>query len=137
LSSRKSVGKEHENSGHSDAPGFLWLRRQLCDVQTVIIFGPFVGMAIYWRKKPEYHRWLMFIASCRLMDDALGRFDFMLDHNPFFPALNGLILLGMARDSLVDGRVHKVYLYALPAMIVIQSFAIYLWRVNSDAGWFG
>jgi hypothetical protein len=87
-------------------------------------------MAIYWRKKPEYHRRRMFIASCQLMDAALGRFDFMLDHNLFFPALDGLILRGMARDSVVDGRVHKVYLHALPAMIVIHSFAIYLWRVT-------
>jgi len=36
----------------------------------------------------------------------------------------------MARDPVVDGRVHKVYPYALPAMIAIQSLAIYLWRVN-------
>ena len=67
------------------------------------------------------------------MDAAIGRFDFMLDHNLFFPALDRLILLGMARNWSVDGRVHKVYLYALPAMIVVQGFAIYAWRV--DPGW--
>jgi len=31
---------------------------------------------------------------------------------------------------VVDGRVHKIYLYALPAMIVVQGFALYTWRVN-------
>ena len=54
----------------------------------------------------------------------------MFDHNLFYLALNCLIGLGMARDWVVDGRVHKIYLYALPAMIVVQSFAIYTWRVN-------
>ncbi len=96
----------------------------------MIIFGSCVGMAIYWRKKPEYHRRLLFIGTCQLMDAAIGRFDFMFNHNLFFPGLDCLILLGMLRDRMVDGRVHKVYLYALPAMIVVQSLAIYTWRVN-------
>jgi len=96
----------------------------------MIIFGSCMAMAICWRKKPEYHRRLVFIASCQLMDAAIGRFNFMLDHNLFYLALDGLIGLGMARDWVVDGRVHKIYLYALPAMIVVQGFAIYTWRVN-------
>jgi len=30
----------------------------------------------------------------------------------------------------VDRRVHKVYLYAPPALIVGQNLAIYMWRIN-------
>ena len=96
----------------------------------MIIFGSCIAMAVYWRNKPDFHRRLVFIGSCQLMDAAIGRFDFMFNHNLFFPALDCLILLGLARDWVVDGRVHKVYLYALPAMIVVQGFAIYTWRVN-------
>jgi len=99
----------------------------------MLIFGSCIAMAIYWRKKPEYHRRLIFIATCQLMDAAIGRFDFIFNHNLFFPALDCLIVLGMARDWVVDGRVHKVYRYALPAMIVVQSFAVYTWRINP--GW--
>ena len=102
----------------------------------MIIFGSCMGMAIYWRKKPEYHRRLVFIATCELMDAAFGRFDFMFNHNLFYPALDCLIVLGMVRDWWVEGRVHKVYLYALPAMMVVQSLAIYTWRVN-PAWWAG
>jgi len=32
-----------------------------------------VALAIYWRKKPEFHRRLMLIASCALADAAFGR----------------------------------------------------------------
>jgi len=99
----------------------------------MIIFGSCISLAIYCRKKPEYHRRLIFIATCQLMDAAIGRFDFMFYHSLFFPALDVLILLGIARDWVVDGRVHKVYLYALPIMMVLQSFAVYAWRVNP--GW--
>jgi hypothetical protein len=96
----------------------------------MMIFGPCIAMAIYWRRKPEYHRRLIFIASCQLMDAAIARFDFMFNHNLFFPALDCLIVLGMVRDWMVDKRVHKVYLYALPSLIVVQSLAIYAWRIN-------
>ena len=96
----------------------------------MIIFGSCIAMAIYWRKKPEYHRRLVFIASCQLMDAAIGRFDFMFNHNLFYPALDCLIVLGIVRDWVVDKRVHKVYLYALPSLIVVQTLAIYAWRIN-------
>jgi hypothetical protein len=102
----------------------------------MIIFGSCIGLAVYWRKRPEYYRRLIFLGSCQLMDAAIGRFDFMFNHNLFSPVLDCLILLGMARDWLVDGRVHKVYLCTLPAMIVLQSLAIYTWRVN-PAWWAG
>jgi hypothetical protein len=96
----------------------------------MIIFGSCIATAIYWRKKPEYHRRLVFIASCQLMDAALGRFDFLFNHNLFYPALDFLIVLGMLRDWLVDKRVHPAYLYALPSLIVLQSLTIYAWRIN-------
>jgi len=41
-----------------------------------------------------------------------------------------IFLLGVARDLLVDRRVHKVYLRALPVLIVGQSLAVYMWRHN-------
>jgi hypothetical protein len=104
-----------------------------CDM---ILFGACMGMAIYWRRKPEYHRRLVFIATCQLMDAAIGRFDFWFDHNLFYAGLDLLIALGMVRDWVVDGRVNKVYLYALPALIVAQNLAIYAWRAN-PAWWQG
>jgi hypothetical protein len=96
----------------------------------MIIFGSCMALAVYWRNKPEYHRRLIFIATCELMDAAIGRFDFWYNHNLFYLGLDLLIVLGMVRDWMVNGRVHKVYLYALPVMIVVQSFAIYAWRAD-------
>ena len=100
------------------------------------IFGTCIALAIYWRKRPEYHRRLIFIASCGLMDAALGRFAFCFDHNLFYPVLDFLIVLGMLRDRVVDGRIHKVYLYALHMLMVAQGLAVYLWRAN-PAWWQG
>jgi hypothetical protein len=99
----------------------------------MIAFAVCVALAIYWRKRPEFHRRLVFIATVGLMDAALGRFDYLFNHNLFYPCLDLLILLGIGRDLVVDGRVHKVYLYALPPLILGQSLAVYLWRV--DPAW--
>jgi hypothetical protein len=41
-----------------------------------------------------------------------------------------VIVLGVARDLLVDRRVHKVYVYALPLLMVGQSLSVYMWRHN-------
>ncbi len=100
----------------------------------MLIFGTFVTLAIYWRKKPELHRRLLLLATCGLLDAAFGRINYLFDHNLFFVCVDLLILLGAARDLLVNRRVHKVYLVALPIMIVLQAFIIYLWR-GAPAWW--
>ena len=96
----------------------------------MMAFGVLIALAIDWRKKPEFHRRLVFIATCMLMDAPFGRFDFLFDHSLFYLCIDLLIALGVLRDLVVDRRVHKVYLYALPALIVGQNLTIYLWRVN-------
>jgi hypothetical protein len=96
----------------------------------MLAFSMFIALAIYWRKRPEFHRRLMFIATCGLMDAALARFDFVYDHHLFFVCVDLLIMLGIVRDLVVDRRVHKVYLYALPAVIAGQNLALYMWRIN-------
>ena len=96
----------------------------------MLVFGTCIALAILWRKKPEYHRRLLFVATCELMDAALGRFDFWFNHSIFYAGLDILILLGVVRDLVVDGRIHKVYLYALPVLVVGQSITVYLWRAN-------
>ena len=96
----------------------------------MIAFGTLIALAIYWRKSPEFHRRLMFMATIGLLDAAVGRFDFIFIHNLFFLCLDVLMALGIARDLIVDSRVHKVYVYALPLLIVGQNLAIYIWRVN-------
>lgn len=96
-------------------------------------FGTAIALAIVWRGKPEVHRRLMVVGTCCLLDAGFGRFQYIFDHNLLFWCLDGVILLGVVRDLLVDRRVHKVYLYALPLLVVGQNVAVYLWR--NPPGW--
>lgn len=102
----------------------------------MLAFGVCIALAIYGRTQPELHRRLIFIATCGLMAAPFARFDYLFDHNLIYPSLDLLIVLGVARDLLVDRRVHKVYRYALPLLIVGQSLAVYMWRHN-PAWWHG
>jgi hypothetical protein len=102
----------------------------------MIVFGTCLALAIYWRTRPEFHRRLLFLATCSLMDAPVGRFDFIFNHNLYYLCLDLLMGLGIIRDLIVDRRVSKVYLYALPVAVVGQNLAIYLWRVD-PAWWRG
>lgn len=99
----------------------------------MLAFAVFFGLAVRWRKKSELHRRLIFIATCGLLDAAFGRYDYIFSHGLFFWCLDGVILLGVLRDLLVNRSIHKVYRYALPPLIVVQAFVTYTWLGAS--GW--
>lgn len=101
-----------------------------CDM---LIFGVCMALAIYFRRRPEYHRRLVFIASCQLMQATFVRFQYIGQHDLYYPALDLLIVAGILRDVIVDRRVNKIYLWVFPAMILLQSLATYLELVNP--GW--
>jgi hypothetical protein len=90
-------------------------------------FAIFFGLAVLWRKNPELHRRLLFIATCGLLDAAFGRFDYLYNHGLFFWCLDGVILLGVFRDLYVNRRIHKTYAYALPPLVLVQAFVTYTW----------
>lgn len=100
----------------------------------MVIFPTLVGLAIYWRRKPELHRRLLFIGTCCLLDAPFGRFDYLSTHTLYFFALDAVILLGVVRDLLVNHRIHIVYRVALPSLLVLQVIMIYLYR-GAPAWW--
>jgi hypothetical protein len=97
----------------------------------MIAFGVCLALAIYWRRKPEMHRRMMLIATCGLLDAAFGRVDYVFNNSLYFLCLDAVILLGVGRDLAVNGRVHKVYLIALPVLMVCQCFVVYTLRSGS------
>jgi hypothetical protein len=96
-------------------------------------FGTLLGLAIVWRGKPERHRRFLVLATCGLLGAAFARYDYVFYHSLFYVCVDAVMLLGVARDLLVDRRVHKVYLYAIPALVIWQNLSIYLW--HAAPGW--
>ena len=102
----------------------------------MLFFGTLFALAIYWRRKPEFHRRLMFLATCVLLDAAFGRFLYLFNHSLFYLCVDAVMLLGVARDLVVNRSVHKVYRVAIPLLCAAQLVVIYLWR-GSPAWWLG
>lgn len=98
----------------------------------MLCFTTFFMLAIAWRRKPELHRRCIFIATAVLTAAAFGRFPAL--YNTFYIGVDCLILLGVIRDLLVTRRVHPVYRFALPAVIITQSTAMYLF-LGAPAWW--
>ena len=104
-----------------DAESFL-----IVPLFDMVAFTVSFALAIYWRKKPEMHRRLILVATCALTAAGFGRFPDQLRPNVFFYAgVDLLILFGVVRDLIVTGRVHRVYLLALPAFVVCQTIVTY------------
>jgi hypothetical protein len=99
----------------------------------IACFTTTFALAIYWRKKPEFHRRLILIASCALTAAAWGRFPgSFFQGNYFYAGVDFLILLGVVRDWIVNRRVHIVYKYALPAFMATQAFVMYTIATNQS-----
>lgn len=90
-------------------------------------------LAIYWRRKPEFHRRLILVATCTLTGAAFARFP-QIPFHWFEFAVDVLILLGVVRDLIVMRRIHVVYRYALPALLAGQIFVVYTW-LHASTWW--
>jgi hypothetical protein len=114
--------------GSTDGAQFLVL-----DIYYMIAFAVVFGLAAMWRTKPEFHRRLMLIATCLLTVAAFARFP-GLPVGVWDVCVDALILLGVARDWIVAKRVHLVYRYALPLLVLGQVFANYTY-FNASPWW--
>lgn len=92
----------------------------------MLLFATSFWLAVYWRRKPEFHKRLMLVATCSLMGAALARFPMVPGIPWAYGGIDVLILFGMVRDLVVDRKLHAVFRYALPCVVAGQMSAIYL-----------
>lgn len=101
----------------------------------MLTFALAFGLALRWRRRPEFHRRLMLIASCALTVAAFARFPrTLVPANAWYAGVDLLIGLGLLRDLIVEGRVHRVYRIGLPAVMAGQALALYL-ALAAPSGW--
>ena len=122
VSTAVAMGRFNTLQLHAtDADSFLMI-----PLWDMVCFSSTFALAIYFRKKPEFHRRLMFIATCALTAASFGRFpERILPHDFFYAGVDLLILLGVALVLIVNRRGHQVYFYILPAFIVGQTIVMY------------
>jgi hypothetical protein len=101
----------------------------------MLCFGTAFALAMLWRKKPEHHRRLIYIASCCLTVAAFARMPESLVVPPWWYAYaDALIVLGMLRDLIAERRIHRVYQIGLPLLMICQASAMALFLI-APPGW--
>ena len=101
----------------------------------MLAFSTLLLFAVLWRKRPEYHRRLMFLVTCGLMDAGFSRFplialtftsvpNFWADFRGLYVGVIALMLIAMTRDLIVQRRVHIVYRVAVPLTVAGQLLAV-------------
>jgi hypothetical protein len=115
---------------HLPKQAYTFFAIQLLDITS---FTTTFWLAVLWRGKPEFHRRLVLIATCVLTSAAFARIPHLGVVSAYF-GVDGLILLGLVRDLIVNRKVHVVYRYALPVLVVCQAFMLELW-IRHPAWW--
>jgi hypothetical protein len=122
-----TMARLNTQHGDADAARFLVL-----PIFYMFAFAVLFGSAVLLRKKPEFHRRLMFMATCTLTVAAFARFP-GLPIGAWDVCVDILIVLGIARDLILTRSVHAVYRYVFPALIAGQILANYLYFSASPA----
>ena len=113
---------QHRDMGDTDAAQFL-----IVSLYDMVAFTIPFACAVYWRKKPEFHRRLMMIATCALTSAAIGRLIPVTASDEWiYIGVDLLILLVVGCDFMATKRIHPVYLYGLPALLLGQTITLYL-----------
>jgi hypothetical protein len=95
-------------------------------VNDAFAFAAVFALGAFWRKRPELHRRLMFLAACVLTGAAFGRMPALEHAEWFYAGVDALILVAVLRDLAVMGRVHSVYRFGLPAIVGGQLITAYV-----------
>jgi hypothetical protein len=111
---------------HGEEPGF-YPAFFIVHINDEAAFIALVGLAGLLRGRPPFHSRLMFVATCILTDAPFSRFP-AFQAQPFaitlgiaYAGADVLILCGLARDWFLEKRVHVVYRFALPALVIGQA----------------
>lgn len=113
----------------------LWAYFGQLIMYNMILFIIFYVAAIVWRKQPDIHKRMIVLASAGALPAAIFRIivalgDFNWLATPgwvwpvafFLPAV--FILIGMARDRIVRGSVHRAYIIGLLILLGLHGFGL-------------
>jgi hypothetical protein len=85
----------------------------------MILFGVFVGAALWNRARPEFHRRFILVATACLMTPAIARFPVIGEHPILCLVLSALfVVAGILHDWRSNHRVHRAYVMGCLALLV-------------------
>jgi len=112
------------------SPGPPPLQFLIIPIGDMLVFAVLIGLALYYRRRMDIHKRLMLMAAINLLTPAIARIplNFIQTGGPLaFFGLTDLCLLGfVAFDTIKHKRVHPVYLWGVPLLILFQPLRLFL-----------
>lgn len=101
----------------------------------MVAFAITFWLAVGLRRRRDYHRRLMLMASCGLTVAAFARFpSSLMPTNAWYLGVDGLILAALVSDLVAERRVHPVYAFGLPVLMIGQATAMWIY-LSRAPGW--
>jgi hypothetical protein len=96
----------------------------------MVAFTSCAWAGIHLRRRPDYHRRLMYLSTASIAEAGFGRLPIPGMATWFF--LGNLLFYAAAvvHDRMTLGYVHKVYRWGVPLLVLNESVAMYLWLVH-------
>jgi hypothetical protein len=126
ITTTLSMARFYLHTMHRNEANFL-----IVPFWDISCFAVCFALAIAWRKRPEHHRRMMLLATCALTAAGWGRMP-LLSTGGFYAGVDFLLLLGIARDLIVNRRIHAVYKAGLPLFTAGQAFALFIVITKPD-----
>jgi uncharacterized membrane protein YozB (DUF420 family) len=96
----------------------------------MLVFAVLIGLALYYRRKPQVHKRLMLLAAIGLLTPAIARIpvSFIYNGGPLaFFGLGDLVLLAFVTyDTFKHRRLHPVFLWGSIVIIALQPIRLLL-----------
>jgi hypothetical protein len=129
IATALTMTRIHRTEGGSGGESFL-----IVSFFDMFAFAVTFGLAALFRRRPEYHRRLMVMASCGLTVAAFARFPaWLMPDDAWYLGVDALILTAVFRDWLVMGRVHAVYRFGLPALMLGHATTMWIYKSSAPA----
>ncbi|WP_260928717.1 hypothetical protein [Novosphingobium sp. 9] len=93
----------------------------------MVIFTPCAWLGIALRKRPDYHRRLMYLATAAIAEAGFGRIPIPGAGTYFYLSNLPLYAAGMIHDKVTTGRVHAVYRWGVPLIVGVEFTSMVLW----------
>ena len=115
-------------------PGWHPLRFLVIPLGDMLAFGALVGGALYYRRKMDIHKRLMFLSALNLLPAAVARIpvDFIQSNGAlgFYGLPDICVVAVVAYDTIKQGRLHPAYFWG--ALLLIASHPLRIMLSNTD-----